>query len=134
MSPLSYLKDHQGHLPKKGYSTPARTRFFTSQHAFLSQVALRVKRLLTCISTSTESPLGSAPTSSFETPSLVLSLVHWPSCVQTEQIIQSLQLIANQRKFHGLTSQDSGTTRIYLDISEGTKRQERNNPSLSMLG
>lgn len=64
----------------------------------------KVKRLLTCISTSSESPLGSAPSSSSETPSLVPLLVHWPSCVQTEQIIPLLQLTDNQRKFHGFTS------------------------------
>ena len=116
--------------PRQAIGTPARTRFFTSQHAFLSQVAFRVKRLLTCISTSAEFPLGSAPTSSSETPSLVPSLAHWPSCIQIEQIIQSLQRTARQRKCHGLTSHGLGTSRIFLDISEGARRQERKNSSL----
>lgn len=93
-----------------------------------------VKRLLTCISTSAESPLGSAPTSSSEIPSLVPLLVHWPSYVQTEEIIQSLQLTDNHRKLPGLMSQDSGTSRKYLDRSEGVRRYERGNSSLSTLG
>lgn len=116
--------------PRQAICAPARTGFFTSRHAFLSQVAFRVKKLLTCISTSAEFPLGSGPTSSFETPSLVPSLAHWPSCVETEQIVQSLWRAASWRKCHGLTSQDSGTSRTFLDISEGARRRERKNSTV----